>query len=87
MNSLPLTVRRAIEVMGIYFLGMIIIVGKDVINPLVMAFFLSVMVLPVFRWLRKRKIPETLSIGLSLLIIIIVVGLVVWFFPSHAYLV
>jgi predicted PurR-regulated permease PerM len=83
MNSLPLTVRRAIELMGIYFLGMIIIVGKDVINPLVMAFFLSVMVLPVYRWFRKRKIPETLSIGLSLLIIVIVVGLVVWFFSSQ----
>ena len=83
MNSLPLTVRRAIELMGIYFLGMIIIVGKDVINPLVMAFFLAVMILPVYRWFRKRKLPETLSIGLSLLIIVIIVGLVVWFFSSQ----
>jgi len=83
MNSLPLTVRRAIELMGIYFLGMIVIVGKEVINPLVMAFFLAVMILPVFRWFRKRKVPETLSIGLSLLIIVIIVGLVVWFFSSQ----
>ena len=83
MNSLPLTVRRAIEVMGIYFLGMIVIVGKDVINPLVMAFFLAVMILPVFRWLKRRKVPETLSIVLSLLIIVIIVGLVVWFFSSQ----
>ena len=83
MNSLPLTVRRAIELMGIYFLGMIVIVGKDVINPLVMAFFLAVMILTVFRWFRKRKVPETLSIGLSLLIIVIIVGLAVWFFSSQ----
>jgi predicted PurR-regulated permease PerM len=83
MNSLPLTVRRAIELMGIYFLGMIVIVGKDVINPLVMAFFLAVMILPVFRWLRRKKVPETLSIVLSLFIIVIVVGLVVWFFSSQ----
>jgi predicted PurR-regulated permease PerM len=83
MNSLPLTVRRAIELMGIYFLGMIVIVGKDVINPLVMAFFLAVMILPVFRRLRRKKVPETLSIVLSLFIIVIVVGLVVWFFSSQ----
>ena len=80
MNNLPLTVRRSIEILGLYFLGMIIIVGKDVINPLVMAFFLSVMILPVFRWFRRRKLPETLSIALSLLILIIAVALVIWFF-------
>jgi predicted PurR-regulated permease PerM len=83
MNSLPLTVRRAIELMGVYFLGMMIIVGKEVINPLVMAFFLSVMILPVYRWFRKRKLPEALSIGLCLLILVIIVGLVVWFFSSQ----
>jgi predicted PurR-regulated permease PerM len=83
MTSLPLTVRRAIELMGVYFLGMMIIVGKEVINPLVMAFFLSVMILPVYRWFRKRRLPETLSIVFSLLILVIIVGLVIWFFSSQ----
>jgi predicted PurR-regulated permease PerM len=83
MQNLPLTVRRAIELMGIYFLGMIIIVGKDVINPLVMAFFLSIMLLPIYRWFRRRKLPETISIALSLLILIVVIALVIWFFSSQ----
>lgn len=83
MNNLPLTVRRAIELMGVYFLGMIIIVGKDVINPLVMAFFFSIMLLPIYRWFRKRKLPESLSIFLSLLLLIVVVALVIWFFSSQ----
>src|SRR5687768_10377150 len=83
MTSLPLTVRRAIELMGVYFLGMMIIVGKEVINPLVMAFFLAVMILPVYRWFRKRRLPETLSIGLCLLLLVIIVGLVIWFFSSQ----
>ncbi|HVG17205.1 MAG TPA: AI-2E family transporter, partial [Chitinophagaceae bacterium] len=83
MNNLPLTVRRAIELMGVYFLGAIIIVGKDVINPLVMAFFFSIMLLPLYRWFKRRKLPEGLAIFLSLLMLIVVVALVLWFFSSQ----
>ena len=83
MSNLPITVRRAIELMGIYFLGVIIFVGKDVITPLLMAFFLAIMLLPVYRFFRKRKLPETLSITAALLFLLIVVGLVVWFFSSQ----
>lgn len=83
MQKLPLTVRRAVELLGIYFLGTIIIVGKDVINPLVMAFFLSIMLLPVYRWFRRRRLPETLAISLSLLILIVVVAMIGWFFSSQ----
>lgn len=83
MKDLPLTVRRAIEVMGVYVLGTLIFIGRDVITPLVMAFFLSIMLLPVYRWLRRRKLPEGLSIGLSLLVLIISVAGVVWFFSSQ----
>lgn len=83
MSTLPLTVRRAIELMGLYFLGMILIVGKDVITPLVMAFFLSIMMLPLHRFLMRKKIPETLSIVMCLLLLITVIGLLVWFFSSQ----
>jgi predicted PurR-regulated permease PerM len=69
--------------MGLYFLGMIIIVAKDVITPLVMAFFLSIMLLPLHRFFQRKKIPETLSIVISLLLMAAVVGLLVWFFSSQ----
>ena len=83
MSTLPLTVRRAIELMGLYFLGMIIIVGKDVITPIVMAFFLSIMLLPLHRFFLRKKLPETLSICISLMIMAIVLGLLIWFFSSQ----
>jgi len=83
MSTLPLTVRRAIELMGLYFLGMIIIVGKDVITPLVMAFFLSMMLLPLHRFLVRKRVPESLSIFISLLVLIIIMGLLIWFFSSQ----
>jgi predicted PurR-regulated permease PerM len=83
MSKLPLTVRRAIELIGLYYLGMIILVGKDVITPLLMAFFLSIMLLPLHRFMTKKRIPEMLSISITLLLLITVVGLLIWFFSSQ----
>src|SRR5215213_3473562 len=83
MSQLPLTVRRAIELIGVYFLGTIIFVGRDIITPLLMAFFLALMLLPVLRFLRKRKLPEGLAIFLSILFLIVIAGLIVWFFSSQ----
>ena len=83
MSSLPLTVRRAIELMGIYFLGTIMLAGREVITPIVMAFFLALMLLPVLRFLRKRKVPEGLAIFLCLLFLAVIIGLLVWFFSSQ----
>jgi predicted PurR-regulated permease PerM len=82
-TNLPLTVRRSIEVMGIFFLGWMIFIGRSVITPLLMAFFLSIIVLPAYRWLRGKRLPEGLSITLSLLMLIVGVGLVIWFFSSQ----
>jgi predicted PurR-regulated permease PerM len=83
MTQLPLTVRRAIELMGLYFLGMIILVGRDIITPIVMAFFLAIMLLPVYRFFRKKKVPESLAIFFAVFFLIIIVGLLVWFFSSQ----
>lgn len=81
--GLPLTVRRALELMGIYFLGLLIVVGKDVIMPLVLAFFITIVLLPVYRFFIRRKFPEALAIALALLLFIAIIGLVVWFFSSQ----
>src|SRR5215213_4196442 len=83
MSSLPLTVRRSLELMGIYFLGTIILAGREIITPIVMAFFLALMLLPVLRFLRRKKIPEGLAIFLSIVFLGIIIGVVVWFFSSQ----
>ncbi len=83
MSTMPVTVRRSIKLMGLYFLGTIIFVGKDVITPIIMAFFLSLMLLPIHRFFVRKKLPESLSIFISLLVLIIVVGMLIWFFSSQ----
>ncbi|SFH00470.1 AI-2E family transporter [Pontibacter chinhatensis] len=83
MNQLPLTVRRAIEITGLFFLGWIIVLGRGLLAPLLMAFFISIMLLPIYRFFRNRKFPDTVAIGISLLALIIILGGIVWFFSSQ----
>ena len=80
MKELPLTVRRSIELIGICLLGALISIGNDIIMPVLMAFFLSIVLLPIYRFLRASKFPEVLSILLPILLGAFFIGAVVWFF-------
>jgi predicted PurR-regulated permease PerM len=83
MQEIPLTVKRSIELLGLVLLVGVFVIASDIIMPVIMAFFISIMLLPIFRFFRKCKIPEALSIVLALLMVIIVVGLIMWFFSSQ----
>lgn len=80
---MPLTVRRSIELLGLILLGYILVLGKDLIMPVLMAFFISIMLLPVHNFFRRKKLPEALAIIFSILLLVIAVGLIVWFFSSQ----
>lgn len=83
MNQMPLTVKRSIELLGLFLVGVLILVGKAVIMPLIMAFFVSIVLLPVYRFFLNRRIPESLSILLSILVMILSGIVVIWFFSSQ----
>lgn len=83
VQALPLTVRRAIELLGIFLLGYLIYIGSHVIAPLLMAFFIAIVLLPVYRFFKRKKLPEVLAIVLSLLLLITLVALIGWFFSSQ----
>lgn len=81
MHQFPLTVRRSIEMVGLLSLGYAFVVGRSVIMPLLMAFFLSLLLLPVYRWLRKRRLPEVIAIVLSIIgMLVVVAGIFIFFF-------
>ena len=83
IKDLPLTVKRSLELLGLFLLGAVIVLGNTVIMPLLMAFFFSLMLMPVFRWFRKLKIPESIAIFLPILLLIISLALVIWLFTSQ----
>lgn len=83
MQALPLTVRRSIELMGLVVLAMVIIEGQQIIMPLLMAFFMSIVLLPVYKFLKRKKFPEFIAILLSLLLMLLVTVLIIFFITSQ----
>lgn len=83
MKELPLTVKRSIELLGIVLVVAIFVIGKDIIMPIVMAFFISIMLLPIYRFLRKRNIWESVAIILPILIVLIFLAGIIWFFSAQ----
>lgn len=79
LKDLSLTVRRSIELLGLCALGLVIVLGQDVIMPLLMAFFISLLLLPVFRWLHRHKVPEVLAIVICIIIFFLAIAGVVTF--------
>lgn len=83
INKMPITVKRAIELIGLFVLGTIVVAGNTIIMPLLMAFFFSLMLLPVFRFFRKLKLPEAIAVFLPILLLTIVMALIIWLFSSQ----
>src|SRR4051812_12657453 len=82
-KDMPVSVKRALELIGLYFLGVIVVEGQGIITPLLMAFFISIVLLPVYRFFRRKHFPEVLSISLAILLLVLLVGVLVWFFSSQ----
>ncbi|WP_229253967.1 AI-2E family transporter [Dyadobacter sp. NIV53] len=83
MNNMPLTVKRSIELLGIVLLVSILVVGRDIIMPIIMAFFISIVLLPVYRFLKRYHIPEALSIVLPILLLLVLLAGIIWFFSAQ----
>lgn len=80
MIRLPATIKRSIELLGLMALAMVIYYGKEIVTPLLMAFFLSIVLLPVYRALSRWHFPKTLAIFFSIVFAALIVGFIVWFF-------
>ncbi len=83
MKELPVSVRRSIELIGLYTCGLILVTGSGIIAPIVMAFLISIVIFPVYSFFVRKKFPESLSIALSLIILLAVAGGIIWFFSSQ----
>ena len=80
---MPLTVRRSIELLGIFLVGALLVLGNGIIMPLIMAFFISIVLLPPYRFFRARKFPNFLAILIPILLMLTLVALLGWFFSSQ----
>lgn len=83
LQTLPLTVRRAIEVLGLAVIFLFIVYAADILSPILLAFFLTILLYPMFKWLRSKKVPEMVSIIIVLVVLLAGMALLVWFISSQ----
>jgi len=83
IQQLPLTVKRSIELMGIVLIAVVIIQLQNIIMPMLMALIAALALLPVYRFLVRKKIPNGISIFLTMLIMIVILALIVFFISSQ----
>ena len=83
MKEMPVTVKRSLELLGLFLLGALIVIGKFVIMPLLMAFFFSLMLMPIFRFFRRLRVTEVIAIFLPILFLAVFAALIVWLFSSQ----
>jgi len=83
IQQLPLTVRRSIELMGLVLLALIIIQLQNIIMPMLMALVASIALLPIYRFLVRKKIPNGISIFLTIFLMTILLALIAFFISSQ----
>ncbi len=83
IQKLPLTVKRSIELLGLVLLAFVIVQLQDIIMPLLMALVTSIALLPVYRFLVRKKIPNSISIFLTMFLMIVVLALMTFLILSQ----
>lgn len=83
MNEFPVTVKRSIELLGLVLIGFIIVAGKAIIMPLLLAFFISLTMLPILRLFKPTKVPEPVAIVVCVVLMAVMLALLSWLFYSQ----
>ncbi|MEP7320412.1 MAG: AI-2E family transporter [Saprospiraceae bacterium] len=83
IQQLPLTVKRSIELLGLVLLGLVINQMQNIIMPILMALVASIVLLPVYRFFFRNKVPNSISIFLTIILMTIVLALIVFFITSQ----
>lgn len=78
-SELPFTVKRSIELLGLVLVGFVIYQLQGIIMPMLMALVAAIALSPLYRFLVSKKIPRSLSIVLSIILMLITIALIIFF--------
>lgn len=80
----PFYERLALTLIGFLALGYLIVIGKDVLDPLIFGFLFAILLLPVSNFLEKKvRLPRSMSSLASILLLIALVGGILYLVGSQ----
>ena len=83
MTPLPLTVKRSIELLGLALVFLFVVYAADIIAPILLAFFFTILLYPLFRWLRNKGVHEMVAIVVALIVFLLSMALLIWFITGQ----
>nr|WP_242696190.1 AI-2E family transporter [Longitalea luteola] len=69
--------------LGLAVVFFFIVHAANILSPILLAFFLTILLYPLFRWLTNKKVPEMLAIALVLIVLLAGMALLVWFISAQ----
>lgn len=83
-NIAPFYERLALTLLGFLALGYLIVVGKDILDPLIFGFIFAILLLPVSNYLEKKlRLPRSMSSLVSILLLVALVGGILYLVGSQ----
>jgi predicted PurR-regulated permease PerM len=80
----PFYERFALTLIGFLALGYLIVIGKDILDPLIFGFIFAILLLPVSNFLEKKlKLPRSMSSLASILLMVALVGGILYLVGSQ----
>jgi putative permease len=80
----PFYERLALTLIGFFALGYLIIIGKDILDPLIFGFIFAILLLPVSNFLEKKlRLPRSMSSLMSILLLVGLVGGILYLVGSQ----
>ncbi|OKS85015.1 AI-2E family transporter [Mucilaginibacter polytrichastri] len=83
IKEYPFYLKTTVILFGLILLVYMLSTLGDILVPLAFALLMSILLNPLCNWLQKHKIPKALSIILSLLSTLILVGAIMYFLSSQ----
>jgi predicted PurR-regulated permease PerM len=83
MKDYPIYIKGTGYVLLFIMIIFILVAGSGILIPVSLGILLTFLLMPVSRWLESKKIPTTLAIIMSILLMIIVLGGLIFFLSSQ----
>jgi predicted PurR-regulated permease PerM len=82
-NDSPFYLRFGLSMLSLAILSIAIYLGRHIFIPFFFSVLLSVLLLPVIRFLQKKQLSKVLSITLSLVVSLFFIGIIVYFISTQ----
>jgi predicted PurR-regulated permease PerM len=79
----PFYLKATVILFGIILLVYVLFNLQDILIPLAFAMILAILLNPLYNWLQRQKLPKTLSIIITLLSTLIVIGGIMYFLSTQ----